>query len=198
LVRTTESYIASGRRSFFPIQRAMSRGEFFTRITIWLALSGAALGTIAQFPFRSNPKRQALARWFWTVGCFALLAHVACAYHFYHAWSQSSVYQETARQTAEVFNLNWGGGVYVNYVFMLAWLVDVLWWWHGSGRGSGRYDQRPRAWVWGWRGFFLFMVFNATVVFKTGALRWIGLLMCLAMAVVWWITNKSDRKGINA
>ncbi len=176
----------------------MSGGEFLTRVTIWLALSGAALGTIAQFPFRANPKRQALARWFWTVGGLALLAHVACAYHFYHAWSQASVYQETARQTAEVFNLHWGGGVYVNYAFMAAWLADVLWWW----RGVADYNQRPCAWVWGWQGFFLFMVFNATVVFKTGALRWIGLAMCIVMAVVWWVTNKSSRsadsKRINA
>jgi len=175
----------------------MSRGEFLTRVTIWLALGGAALGVFAQLAFRTHPKQQAFARWAWTLGGVSLVAHIVCAYHFYHAWSQTSVYQETARQTAEVFNLNWGGGVYVNYAFIVAWLADVLWWW----RGFEAYNRRPRYWVWGWRGFFLFIVFNATVVFKTGALRWIGLAMCVGMAVVWWIVHKSsmtDSKGINA
>lgn len=172
----------------------MSRGEFLTRVTIWLALGGAALGAIAQFATRTRPKQQALARWAWTVGGLALLAHVACAYHFYHGWSQDSVYRETARQTAEVFNLYWGGGVYVNYVFMAVWIADVFWWW----RGLKAYHQRPRLWVWAWQGFFLFMVFNATVVFKNGALRWLGLAMCIGMALVWWLMSKTVNRSENA
>ena len=172
----------------------MSRGEFLTRVTIWLSLSGAALGAALQFADRTNIQHQTRARWAWTVGGLAMLAHIACAYHFYHGWSQDSVYRETARQTAEVFQLNWGGGVYVNYVFVVLWLLDVLWWW----RGVDAYDQRPRAWVWAWQSFFLFIVFNATVVFKDGALRWIGLVMCVAMGAIWWRINQSSNKGIIA
>ena len=160
----------------------MIRGELLTRLTIWLALSGAALGAVLQFAFQ----RQVWARWAWTIGCLGLLAHVVCAYHFSHSWSQDSVYRETARQTAEVFGLNWGGGVYVNYAFMAAWLVDVLWWW----RGLAVYERRPRAWALAWQGFFLFIVFNATVVFKTGMLRWLGLGLCLGMAILWWVKIK--------
>ena len=176
----------------------MSQGEFLTRLTIWLALGGAALGAVLQFAFRSNARWQGLARWAWTGGCLSLLAHVACAYHFYHAWSQDSVYRETARQTAEVFNLNWGGGVYVNYAFMAVWLVDVLWWW----RGLAVYERRPRAWAWAWQSFFLFIVFNATVVFKTGVQRWLGLAMCIGLAVIWWRLSQpsmfANSKGIKA
>lgn len=175
----------------------MNRGEFLTRVTIWLAMGGAALGACLQFAFRNHPKPQTFARAAWTIGVLALLAHVACAYHFYHHWSQASAYQETARQTAEVFNLNWGGGVYVNYAFIVLWLADVFWWW----RGVDAYNQRPRAWVLMWQGFFLFMVFNATVVFKTGAMRWIGLILCIGMAAIWWGVNKSsaiESKGTHA
>lgn len=176
----------------------MSRGELFTRITIWLALTGYAFGAIIHFVFRGSLKWQSRARWAWTIGCIGMLAHIICAYHFYHAWSQSSVYQETARQTAEVFNLNWGGGVYVNYAFIAAWVLDVIWWW----RGLDIYQRRPRYLVWAWQGFFLFMVFNATVVFKTGLLRWIGVALCVALVGVWWMTNRSaiyaTSKGINA
>lgn len=189
MARTTASCIASGpyKCDCFPPQ-AMSRGELLTRLTIWLALGGAAFGAFAPLAFRANPHRQAIARAAWTVGCLALLAHVACAYHFYHGWSQDAVYRETARQTAEVFGLNWGGGVYVNYAFIAAWLIDVLWWW----RGLAVYNQRPRAWALAWQSFFLFIVFNATVVFKTGMLRWIGLVMCIGMTLVWWIANRSS------
>ncbi len=167
----------------------MIRGEFLTRLTIWLALSGAALGAVLQFAFRASPKRQAWARWAWTMGGVGLLTHVVCAYHFYHDWSQDSVYRETARQTAEVFGLNWGGGIYVNYAFIAAWLVEVIWWW----RGLAVYERRPRAWALAWQGFFLFMVFNATVVFKTGMLRWLGFAMCLGMAVLWWVKIEKNR-----
>lgn len=176
----------------------MSRGELFTRLTIWLALGGYACGAIAHFVWRESLQWQAHARWAWTIGCVSMLAHVVCAYHFYHAWSQTSVYRETARQTAAVFGLDWGGGVYVNYAFIAAWMLDVIWWW----RGLERYNQRPRYLVLAWQGFFLFMVFNAMVVFKAGALRWLGIGLCIALVLVWWMTDRpaiyADRKGIKA
>ncbi len=125
-----------------------------------------------------------------------MLAHVACAYHFYHTWSQDSVYRETARQTAEVFNFNWGGGLYINYAFILAWVLDVIWWW----RGLAAYNQRPRYLDLAWQGFFLFMVFNATVVFKTGVLRWLGVALSVGLVAVWWLTRQpsivAGNKGI--
>ena len=35
---------------------------------------------------------------------------------------------ETARQTAAVYGVAWGGGVYVNYLFVGVWLAELLWW----------------------------------------------------------------------
>ena len=111
---------------------------------------------------------------------------------------ESDLHRETARQTAAVFGLDWGGGVYVNYAFIAAWMLDVIWWW----RGLERYNQRPRYLVLAWQGFFLFMVFNAMVVFKAGALRWLGIGLCIALVLVWWMTDRpaiyADRKGIKA
>jgi hypothetical protein len=176
----------------------MSQGELLTRLTIWLALGGYAFGAAAHFIFRNNLKWQARARWAWTIGCIGMLAHVACAYDFYHAWSQTSAYRETARQTAEVFGLDWGGGLYINYAFIAVWVLDVVWWW----RGLEAYIRRPRWLVLAWHGFFLFMVFNATVVFKTGVLRWIGVIGCLALVILLWMSGRhsmySSSKGISA
>jgi hypothetical protein len=162
----------------------MGRGEFLTRITIWMALCGYFIGAGIQFASSKNPLWHRLARWAWTIGCFAMLLHLACAFHFYHGWSQTSAYLETARQTADVTGFNWGGGLFINYGFIAAWVIDVWWWW----RGLESYRRRPLALVIVWQSFFLFMVFNATVVFKTGILRWLGLALCLGLSLLWCVT----------
>lgn len=160
----------------------MSRGEFLTRFTIWVTLAGYFAGVALIALSRKNRRRERAARLVWTIACISLLAHAACAFHIYHDWSQDSAYRETARQTAEVVGLNWGGGLYINYALMAGWVADVAWWW----RGLDAYRRRPRALVAIWQGFLIFMFFNATVVFKTGPLRFIGLSLCLAFCLLWW------------
>ncbi|HEX5731943.1 MAG TPA: hypothetical protein VF131_03830 [Blastocatellia bacterium] len=159
----------------------MSRGEFFTRFTIWVTLAGYSVGVALFALSRKNRRRERAARLVWTIACISLLAHVACAFYFYHDWSHDSAYRETARQTAEVVGLNWGGGLYINYALMACWVADVAWWW----RGLDLYRRRPVALVALWQGFLIFMFFNATVVFETGALRFIGLFLCLALCLLW-------------
>ena len=112
---------------------------------------------------------------------------------FYHEWSHTSAYRDTARQTAEVFGLDWGGGLYINYTFLLGWVIDTLWWW----RGLDAYRRRPWPLVAAWQAFLLFIFFNGTVVFATGSMRWLGLCLCFGLCVVWWNTarNNSSRKS---
>jgi hypothetical protein len=112
---------------------------------------------------------------------------VACAYHFYHKWSQADAYRETARQTAEVTGFDWGGGLFINYALIIGWIIDVALW----GRGLEAYRSRPQWLAAAWQGFLFFIVFNATVVFKTGPLRWIGLALCLWLAFLWLIVYRS-------
>lgn len=163
----------------------MGAGEFLTRVTVWAALCGYAVGAAMQLVAREDRRHQALARWAWTAGCCALLLHLVCAFHFYHGWSQTSAYLETARQTRAVTGLGWGGGLFINYIFIAAWVADVLLWW----RSLEAYRQRPLPLVIAWHGLFLFMVFNATVVFKTGVMRWLGLLLCLGLSLLWWFSR---------
>jgi len=124
----------------------------------------------------------------WTIGCASLLAHVACAFHFYHNWSQAAAYRETARQTAEVTGLDWGGGLFINYALIAGWVIDVAW----RLRGLDVYCNRPRWLAVAWQGFLIFIIFNATVVFKTGPLRWIGLGLCLWLAFLWRLAGGSN------
>jgi hypothetical protein len=121
-----------------------------------------------------------MARLFWTAGCLAFLLHTASAFQFYHHWSHRAAYEATARQTAEVVGLDWGGGLYANYGFAALWTADACWWWIGLER----YRTRPRGLEWAVQGFLGFMAFNATVVFGAGVIRWTGLAACLFLAAV--------------
>lgn len=159
----------------------MDWGELLTRSTIWLAIGGYALGVGLGLLFRDRQGWQQRARWAWTIGCAGLVAHTICAFHFYHAWSQTSAYQETARQTAAVTGWNWGGGLFINYAFLAAWMGDVVWWW----RGLRAYQQRHWLIAAAWQAIFIFMIFNATVVFKTGVVRWLGVALCGGLLFIW-------------
>lgn len=159
----------------------MQIGEFLTSLTIWLALGGYAGGAWT-FWRTLDGRGQARARNWWTLGAIALLAHTVCALHVYHRWDQAAVWRETARQTAALTGWEWGGGVIFNYVLLLLWLADVAWWWRN---GLAAYVQRPAWLTASWHGFLLFMVFNATVVFKTNWLRWAGWALCLSIVWAW-------------
>ena len=162
----------------------MSSGELLTRSTVWIAIIADTLGSVI---FATARKHDHWARWAWTAGCAALLAHFACAFNYYHAWSQASAYSETARQTAEVFGINWGGGLFINYAVALLWFTDVAWWWFA---GLSSYRRRPWVLTIAWHSFLIFIIFNATVVFKDGLTRWIGLLVCLTLCLSWFIINR--------
>lgn len=168
----------------------MSGGELLTRITIWVAVAGFAAGAVA-FALsgrRAGPGRA--ARLAWTVACVALFAHVACAFHFYHGWGHESAYLDTARQTKEVFGLDWGGGLYINYALMAGWAADVARWWL---RGPDSYGRGRRWLTLAWHGFLLFIFFNATVVFKSGVARWAGLGVCAGVCAAWWLAARDRR-----
>jgi hypothetical protein len=121
------------------------------------------------------------------MGCAALLAHFVFAFDFYHAWSHQSAYVETARQTAEVFAINWGGGLFINYAVAALWTADVAWWWLA---GMNSYLQRRWWLTLLWHGFLIFIIFNATVVFKHGLVRWIGLSVCLSLVFSWILISR--------
>ena len=157
----------------------MDIGAWLTRGTVWLALSLYVASEIAA----ARDRRAGGAGWRWlkSFGCAAFQAHVACAFHFYHHWSHAAAYADTARHTAELTGWNWGGGLYLNYAFSLVWLGEVFWAW----ANPNSYRQRPDWITWTVRGFFWFMIFNGAVVFVPSAVRWFGLVLCVALAFCW-------------
>jgi hypothetical protein len=89
-----------------------------------------------------------------TTGFAVYLLHVIFAFTYFYAWSHSVAERETARQTRELFGVEWGGGIYLNYLFTIAWGIDCAIF--GGYRGQ-----------WAVRWFLAFMVVNASLVVWT-------------------------------
>jgi hypothetical protein len=64
----------------------------------------------------------------------------------------------------------------------------------GGGRCPQTYLARPRSIEWSIQGFLAFIAFNATVVFGSGAVRWLGLAACVMIALLVGL-RYSGRKG---
>jgi hypothetical protein len=147
-------------------------GDDRTRQTVRLAL--ASYGVAASLlpwlrgdEWAAGSGRGRLARWCWTFSWATYLVHVALAFHYYHHWSHA----DALRHTQEVSGF--GPGIFVSYLFTLAWTADVAWWW----LVPRRYARRP-VWIgWWWHGFMAVVIFNATVVYETGLIRWAGLAL---------------------
>ena len=169
----------------------MPTGELLTKLSIWLAVLAYVIGTGLILETRVRPSLKHASRWVWTVGCAFFLVHVLCAFTYFHHWSHEAAYRETARQTAALTGLHWGGGLYFNYVFAFAWLADVLWWW----LAPASFATRP-CWLNGaWHTFLFFMAFNGAFIFVHGPIRWFGLLLCLAVAISWLRYWRSAKTG---
>ena len=158
----------------------MSLGELLTRSSVWISIVAYTIGCVVFATARRQPEADRWTRLAWTTACAALVAHFICAFQFYHAWSHESAYLETARQTAQVFAINWGGGLFVNYAVATLWTADVASWWFA---GLSSYRRRPSWLTLSWHGFLIFIIFNATVIFKDGPARWFGLLVCLTLVL---------------
>jgi hypothetical protein len=102
-------------------------------------------------------------------------------FHHYHHWSHADAVEHTEAVSG------FGRGIYVSHLFTLVWTADVLSWWLQSARRA----LRP-SWIdWLLHGFMAFVIFNATVIYETGPIRWAGLTLFTGLAGVWLYRSKS-------
>ena len=137
-------------------------------LTIWTVRIACMLYVGALLAWRFTKPQAAKACW--TMGLAAYLAHVVAAFAYRHSWSHEAAWLETARQTSALFGLDWGGGLWFNYVFTLVWLFDAAWLWIRPES----YRLRTRAVSIPIHAFMAFMFFNGAVVFASGWVRWLG------------------------
>ncbi len=154
-------------------------GDDLVRGTIRLALAYYAVAATLLLLLRptewsADAGRGRLARWCWTLGWATYLVHLGMAFHHYHAWSHTAAVEHT-RQVSGV-----GEGIYASHLFTLLWTADVVYWWLCPGRYAQRSPWIGRT----LHGYMAFLIFNATVVYETGLIRWFGLALFTELAVV--------------
>jgi hypothetical protein len=144
-------------------------GEDQTRGTVRVALLyyGVAVGLmlfLGPADWQACGRIGRLTRCAWTLGWLTYLIHVAAALHYYDHWSHAEAMERTARQGGFSY------GIYVSHLFTLLWTSDVAWWWMSASTYGSR---RPT--IGGTlHAFMLFIIFNGTVVYETGLIRWAG------------------------
>lgn len=170
-------------------------GALLTSWTIRLALVCYAMVLGAEIAAPAA-RRRLVFRWLWTLGCALFLAHVGCAFQFYHHWSPAEAYENTAVRTGEMLGFEFGAGIYFSYFFALLWTADAAWWW----AAPVSYADRPW-WVSALvHGYLFFIAFNGAVVFEGGPTRWfasaavLGLLFLLLARIL----GKSPARAADA
>lgn len=129
--------------------------DFGQTATIWLARASAAAWLVALLNWR-----RPWARTSWTIALLLYLLHVAGAFAAFYQWSHVVALRETARQTRELFGVDSGAGLYLNYLLTIVWTADTAWWW----RNRQGYRRRPRAVTIAIHAFLAFMFINASLV----------------------------------
>jgi len=170
---------------------AADYGDALTRNMVrlslgWFAAAMLLMTRLQGADWAAETTSGRLARWCWTWGIASFLVHLAMAFHFFHDWSPVRAFEHTRAVSG------WGEGIYVSYAFTWLWLGDAAWWWLRPAAYAARSPWMHRAIV----AFMLFMVFNGTVVFEPGAIRRVGLVGFVVLAIAWLasITPFSPRR----
>jgi len=118
----------------------------------------------------------------WFLGSLLALGHSIGSLLTFHHGSQADAVASTAEQTRELLGFAFGAGLYVNYVFVLVWIIDA------SFRmiAPGRYERLPAFYYQCVNCFLIFIAFNGAIVFKAGIVRWIGCGCCALLVYLWW------------
>jgi hypothetical protein len=148
-----------------------------------------ALRLAADFLVADPARRERWARLAWTTGCAVYLTHVVFAFHFLHHWSHAAAYAHTAQRTYAVVGVRFGEGIYLNYVFTVLWVADVVWWWIRAARKQ----PTPAIAYWLVNALFAFMFFNATVVFGPPFWKWVVLAAGVALVAARFVLPRTPQ-----
>ncbi len=146
---------------------------------VWYWVAAIGMLQLENRDWLAESFRGKAVRWCWTWGSVAFFVHVIVAFHYYHHWSHAKAYEHV--QHASSF----GEGIYVSYFFTVLWAFDAFYWW---GQPT-RFANRPVWLGYSIHGFMLFIVFNATLVFESGAIRWFGAAIFLSLIAAWIVRS---------
>lgn len=153
--------------------------------TIWISLAFFVAGQHGYRSSRFPDPRSMFPRppgWVHAANATGLalcVIHIAIAMGSVHGWRHAAAIDATAIQTESVYGLRWGGGVFVNYLFVVVWALEA--WWRTRTRAFS--GSRFARWV--LRTFYAVVVFNAAVVFARGSMRAAGVVLVAGLLLAW-------------
>lgn len=126
----------------------------------------------------------------WTLGCVLLWCHALAAFQFYHNWSHASAVELTAEETLAVIGVPLGNGIWFSYLLLAIWAVDAALCWYPRSRLVS-----ARRWFSCCVHLYAFFIlFNGTVIFETGAVRWAGIIGTIWIARMAWRFRSAPTK----
>ena len=168
--------------------------NFEAGVAAW-TIRGALICMVLFFAMRIlNPNLKGstleLAKSFWLVGSLLSLLHAIATMAFYHQFQHAAAYQDTAHQTEQAIGVAVGFGIWLNYLFVMAWLLDALW----MNGFTNSYFARHRTFNWLIYGFLGFIAINGAIVFESGPVRWVGILAILFLVGMWKMNKVSHNE----
>jgi hypothetical protein len=154
-------------------------GEDLTRHTVRVALLFYAVASVLMLSLTPGEwaaeGRGRAARLCWTLAWLAYLIHLGMAMHHYHGWSHADAVRHVRERSGV------GEGIFVSHAFTLFWTLDVAACWLRPRRYAARSVWLDRL----LHGFMAFMVFNGTVVYEQGFIRWAGVALFAVLVPLW-------------
>ena len=149
--------------------------------TIWISLGLFTAGEAGKRTLRRRRPVSPVVWWAWTAGLVLCIIHTVIAFDVRHGWSHDAALESTARQTKAVYGLDWGGGIFANYLFIGAWAWEAVRWRQSPATVIGQ----PRWLVRSLQAFYLVIILNAAVIFAGGSRRIAGGLLVLLLLWIW-------------
>lgn len=148
--------------------------------TIWVSMTLFVAGEVGK---RHAPAdRTSHWAWYaWAAGVGLCAVHMAIAMAVRYGWSHETAVTETAARAAAVYGFAWQGSLYVNYLFLGAWLGETTWW----AVSPRTYLAREPASVWALRAFYVVIIVNAAVIFARASARPAGVVLVAVLMASW-------------
>lgn len=157
-------------------------------VPVWLAVAGWFFGSVCRVVDRrtAGDTTEALYRVAWLLGAAMIVLHIIASYGITYKWSHAAAVRATAEESERVTGIRAGWGVYVNFAFAAIWLAYSI----AMVRARRRLPRLDPAVF----GFTAVIVFSATVVFETGAVRWLA-IGGFALLIVVGRRDRADPRG---
>ncbi|EMI20688.1 putative membrane protein [Rhodopirellula maiorica SM1] len=158
--------------------------DFLIDVPVWLALVGWFVGSFARGRSMqdSGGMWETVYRYAWLFGSLMIALHVLASYGVAHGWSHAAAIEAIADESERVTGIRAGWGVYVNFAFATVWIGYSV----AMVIRRRRWPGVDQAVFW----FTAAIVVSATIVFETGAVRWLSVAGFIGLIISYFWRRK--------